>query len=209
MIAVFYLFYYLFDYTAADEDFTVVKDDGLSRCYGTLFFLEYDFGQAAVSQWAYFTFTFAVAVADFRRRRERSCKIVLRDEVQILRHKPLRERGAVFADDDAAVFYVKTCNIKRMGGGNAEPFALTNGVERYAFMAAEYIAFRIDDIARFEDMRRFGFDIRLIIVIRDKADFLTFRFMGDGQVEFFRQLARLCFRVIAERQQKMFQCELV
>src|ERR1017187_1434839 len=108
------------------------------------------------------------------------------------------ERG-IIADDDAIVFHVQFDDVNRLGRGNAESFALANGVERDAVVPAENVAVQIHDVAaRFlHEVRRL--EKAAVIVVRHETDFHALLLVGGLEIAMPRHFARVALGFFPKR----------
>src|SRR5207302_5243996 len=94
---------------------------------------------------------------------------------------------ALRADDHAPVLGIESQHIKRLGGGDTQPFALADREMRDAIVATEHASMLVDDIA---GLPRFGsqpFDDSRIRALWYEADILAVGLRRDRERKLTRQ----------------------
>ena len=112
------------------------------------------------------------------------------------------------ADDDAVVFRVQFDHINRLGRGDAQAFALADGVKLNAVVMAEDVAVQIHDFAAMllHEVRRL--EKAAVIVVRHEADFHALLLVGGLELAMPRHFARVALGLFAERKNRPRQLVL-
>ena len=117
------------------------------------------------------------------------------------------ERGFV-ADDDAVVLRVQFDHIDRLGRGDAESFALADGVKFNAVVMAEDVAVHIHDLAAMLLHEVRLLEKAAVIVVRHEADFHALFLVGGLELAMPRHFARVALGLFAERKNRARQLVL-
>lgn len=92
----------------------------------------------------------------------------------------------------------------RVSQGNAEAFALSDGIERVPFVLAEDFSFLVDEIAAGYfglQCRDTAFEEAPVVVVRDKADFVALGLAGEfKEAPFLRHFPDFRFPEMTERE---------
>ena len=104
---------------------------------------------------------------------------------------------------DLVALGIETDHVQWLGPGNAQPFALTDGVADDALVAAETTSVDVHDVAGLQCARLQPLDHARVASRRHEADVLAIGLLGDRQAEPLRQGAYLGLPHAAERKPQM------
>jgi hypothetical protein len=116
------------------------------------------------------------------------------------------ERGIV-ADHHAIIFRVQLDDVNRLARGDAETFALADGVKRNAVVMAENVPVQIHNLAAMFLDEICLLKKSTVIIIRHETDFHAFFFVGGLEIALPRHFARVALGFFAERKNRA--CELI
>ena len=199
------------DYTASENDISGVKHHGLAGSDGSHRGVK-PYADPSAGKQGHGGGTALMAVADFGGDFQETFGREAVDPVYLLSRKLPGEYAVCLAHYNPVVFRIQGFDEKGFAVGDAETFSLSDGVERNSLMMSQYLAAFVEDFPRLQAGGVMGFDEGVIIIVGDKADFLTFPFLGHRQAKFGRQLPHLGLRVVTQGEMDMvngFLSELV
>src|SRR5947209_10432860 len=109
---------------------------------------------------------------------------------------------ALRANDHAPVLGIESQHIKRLGGGDTQPFALADREMRDAIVAAEHASILVDDVARLARLGSQPFDDSRIRPLRHETDVLAVGLRRDRKRQLACEPAGLILLQFAQRKAK-------
>jgi hypothetical protein len=143
-----------------------------------------------------------MVVADFRRHFDGLRQLIEGMPVATVGDELIAVERGIIADDDAIIFRVQLHDVDGFRRGDAETFALADGVERDAVVLAEDVTVQVHDVAA-----RFLHKVGLlqkaaVIVIRHEADFHALFLVGGLEIAMTRHFARIALGLFTERKNR-------
>ena len=185
---------------AAEEEIVVVGDAGLAGSDGALGAVELEC-RGAVGTRENCCRGAGMVVADFDGGGEVVGRGVEGDPVAAFDGEGVAFELGVVADDDAVVGGIEFDDVERFGRGDAEAFALADGVEFDAVVPPQDAAMDVHDVAGvFLD--EFGLlEEAAIVFVGHEADFHALFFVGGLEMAFAGDFAGVALGHVAEREE--------